>query len=146
MRLLLIIFGLFCGITTNAQWVWQGGTPVKPTAWEEPRNWNLNRVPEAGAHVRIPALSNTFYPEITTEVPAIAHLEVEGGATLSIRQTGALDIDGSSTFNVGILLTGKILNLGYLSVYHTAQEEIVGNRSHLITALESGDISFLASN
>lgn len=142
MRTIIFFFAFFCCTITNAQWVWVGGTPGKATDWMEPRNWNMNRVPEEGSSVRIPQLNDSNYPEVTTTVPPIAHLEVEGGAQLYIDTNGFLEVDGELTHNTGILLIGKIYTRGLIAVYNTAQDEVAGNPGHLITFPDGGQLSF----
>jgi hypothetical protein len=145
MRTIIIIFALFsCGYL-NAQWVWVGGTPGRPSDWMEPRNWNLNRVPDEGSSVRIPQLNQPFYPEIKESVPSIAHLEVAGGAELHVLTNGLLQIDGQDTYDAGILLIGKIYIHGLIAVFNTAQSEITGNEGNLITYTDGGQLSFSPS-
>lgn len=144
--MLILMFGLFCCTLANAQWVWVGGTAGKATAWTEPRNWNLNRVPDESSSVRIPQLNQPFYPEIKESVPSIAHLEVAGGAELHILADGLLEIDGQYTYDSGILLIGKIHNHGLITVFNTAQREIAGNEGNLITYTDGGQLSFFPPN
>lgn len=111
----------------------------------EPRNWNLNRVPDEGSSVRIPQLNQPFYPEINESVPAIAHLEVAGGAELHVLTNGLLQIDGRDAYDAGILLIGKIYTHGLIAVFNTAQSEIAGNEGNLITYTDGGQLSFSPS-
>ncbi|MCB0560820.1 MAG: hypothetical protein KDD09_17810, partial [Phaeodactylibacter sp.] len=97
----------------------------------EARNWSQQRVPGWNDNVVIPHLWHDNYPEIKTAVPAIAHLEVEGGARLAIKADGYLPINGSSTFDSGILLIGKINNEGMLAITNTAQITIDGSPANL---------------
>ena len=113
------------------QATWSGGTPGHETDWMEARNWSNQRVPGWNDNAIIPHLWHNNYPEIKTAVPAIAHLEVEGGARLSITSNGYLPINGSSTSNSGILLTGKINNEGVLAITNTAQSAVDGNPGNL---------------
>ena len=145
MRTLIIILALFSCTIANAQWVWVGGTPGKATDWMEPRNWNLNRVPDTGSSVHIPRLNQPFYPEINENVPPIGHLEVAGSAALYILEDGLLQIDGQDTYNSGILLIGKIYTHGLIAVFNTAQIEIAGNKGNLITYTDGGQLSFSPS-
>lgn len=145
MRTIIIIFALLSCSYLNAQWVWVGGTPGKPSDWMEPRNWNLNRVPDEGSSVRIPQLNQPFYPEIKENVPPVAHLLVDGGAELHIMKNGLLQIDGQDTYDAGILLIGKIYVHGLIAVYNTAQEEIAGNEGNLITYTDEGQLTFYLS-
>jgi hypothetical protein len=146
MRTLLFTIALFCCTFANAQWVWIGGTPGKATDWMEPRNWNLNQVPDEDASIRIPQLNQSFYPKITETVPPIAHLEIEGGAALHIAPNGFLQIDGQHTYNTGIMLTGKIFAHGLITVINTAQGKIAGNQGHLITYQDGRQVSFIPAH
>ena len=124
---ILISFFALSSISSFAQATWSGGTPGRETDWMEARNWSNQRVPGWNDNAIIPHLWHNNYPEIKTAVPAIAHLEVEGGARLAIKADGYLPINGSSTFDSGILLTGKINNEGVLAITNTAQSAVDGN-------------------
>ena len=128
--ILIAFFALF-SCTTFAQNTWNGGTPGHEADWMEARNWSQQRVPGWNDNVVIPHLWHDNYPEIKTAVPAIAHLEVEGGARLAIKADGYLPINGSSTFDSGILLIGKINNEGMLAITNTAQITIDGSPANL---------------
>ena len=128
---ILISFFALYSISSFAQAVWSGGTPGHETDWMEARNWSQQRVPGWNDNVVIPHLWHDNYPEIKTAVPAIAHLEVEGGARLAIKADGYLPINGSSTFDSGILLIGKINNEGMLAITNTAQITIDGSPANL---------------
>lgn len=130
----LIIVSIFLAscLPAFAQSVWKGGAPGRATDWMEPRNWSDQRVPGWEDDVLIPHLWHNSYPVINTEAPAIAHLEVEGGARLDIGPKGYLPIDGGSTTNSGILLIGIIRNEGAVSIFNTAQAAIDGQPGKLI--------------
>ena len=128
--ILISFFALF-SFTAFAQITWTGGTPGHEADWMEARNWSNQRVPGWNDNVIIPHLWHNNYPEIKTAVPAISHLEVEGGAQLAIKADGYLPINGSSTSNSGILLTGKINNEGVLAITNTAQSAVDGNPGNL---------------
>ncbi|MCO6492757.1 MAG: hypothetical protein J5I98_30340 [Phaeodactylibacter sp.] len=129
--ILISCLALF-SFTAFAQNTWIGGTPGRETDWLEARNWSKQRVPGWDDNVLIPHLWHSNYPMVSAAVPPIAHLEVEGGARLSIKTGGQLSVDGNSTYNTGILLIGKIDNSGVLSVAHPAQEAIAGNSGNLL--------------
>lgn len=129
--ILISCLALF-SFTAFAQNTWTGGTPGRETDWMEACNWSKQRVPGWDDNVLIPHLWHSHYPVVSAAVPPVAHLEVEGGARLSIKSGGHLPIDGSSTYNTGILLIGKIDNSGVLSVAHSAQEAIAGNPGNLL--------------
>ena len=130
-KMLVALVIAICSLSVTGQSIWIGGTPGRETDWMEARNWSQQRVPGWNDNVVIPHLWHNNYPEIRTAVPAIAHLEVEGGARLAIKADGYLPINGSSTFNSGILLTGKIHNEGVLAITHTAQSAVDGNLANL---------------
>ena len=124
------IFLIPC-LATFAQSVWVGGTPGRASDWMEPRNWQDQQVPGWEDNVVIPHLWHDNYPEIGRVVPAIAHLEVEVGARLSITPKGYLPINGGSTSNCGILLIGTIHNQGVVSIINTAEASIDGQPEKL---------------
>lgn len=128
-------------ITAFAQNIWLGGAPGHETDWMEARNWSKQRVPGWEDNVVIPHLWHDSYPEISTSVPAVAHLEVEGGARLNITGEGYLPIDGSSANDHGLLLAGKIIIEGALAITNTARESIGGNLNNL-DIRESGRLTF----
>ena len=103
----------------NAQVYWVGGTPGTETKWEEPKNWSNHKVPTAFDEVVIPDCSSKggFYPEIKTEVEAIAHLTIQDNASVNLHPEGTLTIDGSSTFNTGITLVGRLNNEGQINIF-----------------------------
>ncbi|MCB0571727.1 MAG: hypothetical protein KDC66_18285 [Phaeodactylibacter sp.] len=123
---MIISIILMSSMTTFAQSVWKGGTPGRPTDWMEARNWSNQRVPDWNDNVVIPHLWHNNYPEVTKAVPAIAHLEIEGGARLNITPSGQLAIDGGNTYNTGILIIGTIQNEGMLSINNTMDSAIDG--------------------
>ncbi len=117
--------------TAFAQNIWLGGTPGHETGWMEARNWSKQRVPGGNDKVVIPHLWHDYYPVISISAPAIAYLEVEGGARLSITEEGYLSVNGSSTHNSGLLLIGKIINEGALAINQITWEAIDGNLGNL---------------
>ncbi|MCB9293498.1 MAG: hypothetical protein H6559_10285 [Lewinellaceae bacterium] len=131
-NIILISCLALSSFTAFAQNTWTGGTPGRETDWLEARNWSKQRVPGWDDNVLIPHLWHNNYPVVSAAMPPIAHLEVEGGARLIIKTGGQLSVDGSSTYNSGILLIGKIDNMGVLSVAHPAQEAIAGNSGNLL--------------
>ncbi|MCB0556556.1 MAG: hypothetical protein KDD02_23630 [Phaeodactylibacter sp.] len=130
-KLLFVSIFLIAGLATFAQSVWVGGAPGRTNDWMEPRNWQDQRVPGWEDNVMIPHLWHDYYPEVNRPVPAIAHLEVEGGARLSITEKGYLPIDGGNTHNSGILLIGTIQNRGVVSIINTAEAPIDGQAGQL---------------
>lgn len=111
------------GLTASAQNIWKGGTPGAETDWNTPRNWSLNRVPDwSDDVVLIPnvASQSGYFPVVESHVPDISHLNIEGGASVTITTTGSLTIDGETTFNYGIQNTGHLHNSGHLAILKTA--------------------------
>lgn len=137
--ILISIFTL-AAATLFAQNIWTGNTPGRETDWLEARNWSRQRVPGWNDNVLIPHLWHNNYPVVNTSVPAIAHLEVEGGARLKITSGGYLPIDGSSAHNSGILLLGNITNEGMIAIKNTAREAIAGKPGNLATR-ENGHLT-----
>ena len=127
----LIAFFTLISVSNYAQNIWIGNTPGHETDWMEARNWSKQRVPGWNDSVLVPHLWHNNYPKVSTRVPAIAHLEVEGGASLNINSGGYLPIDGSSTHNSGVLLTGRIYNEGTLAVTDAGGEAIAGTPGNL---------------
>lgn len=118
----------------TAQNSWVGGTPGTPTAWENPRNWSENHVPdEFDLTVIIPNVSTTsgYFPIIKTEVPTISFLNVEGGAKLTIEADGYLMIDGASTYNYGIQNTGAVFIYGHLAIQNTSLEAFANPKHNI---------------
>lgn len=134
MKTTVLILGLFTFLTnaTFAQVIWKGGTPGAETQWNEARNWTTNKVPSEFDNVIITDLSSkgNFYPVINTKVQPIAHLNIQGGATLEITTKGELIIDGSNTYNNGITLVGHIHNKGQINIIDPAMKAIEILRSN----------------
>ena len=129
--------------SSQAQNIWQGGTPGAETNWNNPKNWSKNRVPDwSDTYVIIPDVSSQSgqFPEVKNQVPTIASLSVEGGAKLMIRKKGNLTIDGGSTYNFGILNTGKLLNEGKITVHNTALEPLENPNNPILN--KGGAIAF----
>lgn len=124
MKMLLLTFLSFFVFSLQAQEVnvWKGGFPGSEESWEHPRNWSLGEVPDEEDHVIIPSRlsEGNFYPHISAATSPIASLEMQAGATLHIAPRGVLMIDGSLTYNYGLLNYGKLLNEGVLEIENTA--------------------------
>lgn len=121
-------------ITAFGQNTWVGGTIGAETDWNNPKNWSLNHVPDWTDEVVIIKNVNAqsaYYPVITNKVPNIPFLNIEGGAKVTIEKGGILAINGVSTHNYGILMTGQLYNNGQVIVQETALAPVSGNLNNL---------------
>ncbi len=109
MKTLIIIIAIFAFNFASAQQTitWKGGTPGNETAWDEPRNWDSNRVPDQNDFVIINFVDNGHYsnPIIDSEVQ-VAWVQIYTGADLTIAETGKLIVDGAHTYSEGISFYG----------------------------------------
>lgn len=77
------------GVAANSVW-----TGSADTLWHNPSNWNACGVPAASRDVEIPAVAGGLYPAITA--PGVCKsLLIRSGATLKLKGSGSLDIDGT---------------------------------------------------
>ena len=124
---------VLCIDVALTQNVWIGGAPGNPTAWENPRNWSLNRVPDWSLHVIIPDVSSQggHYPEISSFLEEIPSLEICSGAKVYIQNYGVLTVDGAVTSNYGIALFGEIENEGKIHIHNTLLDPMVRFRKQV---------------
>lgn len=125
-----------------AQVVWIGGTPGKTTDWNVASNWNKNKIPTDLDDVVIPNLEGQgeFYPVITGFPSSIQFLFVESGAKLEIAEKSMLTIDGTNTFNDGILNFGRVkikgeidfINIAGATIVNEGAGKISNNRPHAV--------------
>ncbi len=122
----IVLISLLFVSTSHAQNYWRGGTPGKETDWNTAKNWSQNRVPDWSQDVIIPDVSTQsgYYPMIDKVVDMIPHLEIHSNATLTIQTHGKIVIDGQTTFNSGIFLSGELIAKGDLLIVHTALQKI----------------------
>ena len=142
--IILVFLSLTLAQTIFAQNTWIGGTPGAENDWNNPQNWSLNRVPDDADLVVIVADVSTqsgFFPIVKNVVPEIAFLNIEGGATLTILNTGKLIVNGENTFNYGIQNTGTILNAGKLIIEKTALSPLAEAKNNIIN---TGNFAFMA--
>ncbi len=128
------LFVFLTNTNSIAQNYWLGGFPGQETEWNQPRNWSENRVPDLSQDaIIIPNVSTEsgYFPVLKNEVPSIASLEIQSGASLSILKEGKLSIDGIQTFNYGLLLIGDLKNAGFIKIDNTGLSRIEGNIHHL---------------
>ena len=118
-----------------SQVVWKGGTPGRAHDWNISSNWSNNRVPTDFDDVVIPDLSTQgcFYPIIKTEIEPIQFLFIASGAELEVTDTGILTIDGSGTFNDGILNMGHLKVFGDIFTFGVAGSKIINDGSGKVT-------------
>jgi hypothetical protein len=117
---------VFC-FQISAQNVWLGGKTGVENDWNVPQNWSKNRIPNEFDHVIIPNVTSQSrpFPIIDEKVNPIAALQIESGATLHISENGHLTVDGSTTFNYGILNIGTVKNEGLCVVKSTGLQPIL---------------------
>lgn len=116
MKNLTTLFALFIPFLLTAQTniVWKGGTPGKETCWNEPRNWDADRVPCENDHVIIRAENNGHFSQpVLNGSTQIASMEIGSGAELRVSESGKLLLDGSATYSEGIsMYGGKLVSEG----------------------------------
>lgn len=122
----LCFIALFFTTDLLAQNYWKGGTPGNETNWNTAQNWSQNRIPDWSQDVVIPDVSTQsgYFPTITQAVDIIPHLEIQSNAVLTVLPKGRLVIDGQTTFNSGIYLTGQLISKGEIAIINTAFMEI----------------------
>lgn len=126
---------LISSFTLSAQNSWKGGTLGAEQEWNNPKNWSENRVPDwRDETVIIQDVSSRsgYFPTVSTVVPEIGHLRLEGGATLMVANNGKLIVNGETTFNYGILNAGKLVNYGFVSIENTAMNPLENPRNNII--------------
>ena len=98
MKQLIVLLSLLIPTMLTAQntITWEGGTPGHETNWNEPRNWDANRVPNENDKVIILLRNNGHFaqPVIDREVH-VAWVEIHAGAELTITSSGQLILDGT---------------------------------------------------
>ena len=106
------------------QSTWVGGTPGKENVWNEARNWNTNRVPDANTHVLIKKHnSGHFAQPIVRDVVEVASIEMGPGSTLKVEAYGEINIDGENIYTQGIInKKGQIINNGIITMINIDAE------------------------
>ena len=106
---ILLFFPLEKG---TAQAVWSGKAPGKASEWMEPRNWVQNRLPDTWDKVVLPYRTGQSGTPVVLRGTSIriASLELQSGSRLEITKGTQLIIDGSDTYDYGILLLGGTLS------------------------------------
>ena len=135
--ILFSFFALF-SCTTFAQNTWNGGTPGHEADWMEARNWSQQRVPGWNDNVVIPHLWHNNYPEIRTAVPAIAHLEVEGGARFE-----ATADDAAVTGSIRAMVAAHAATMDGVEGWTMLAEEIPGGAALTVTGADTNRIRAL---
>jgi len=133
--LLTVFLVVLSGNIATAQNCWKGGTPGKESDWNTASNWSKNKIPDwTFNYIIIPNTdaSTQSYPIIKNWIEPIPHLKIEAGAQLLIAKGGGIIIDGSTTFNHGIINNGFIQNDGAVHINHTALEELISESNHFI--------------
>ena len=125
---------LFFTTQLSGQNYWLGGTPGAEADWNTAQNWSQNRVPDwTDSEVIIPNVESQArpFPVVNSIVPEIAHLNVQGGAKVTITESGSLVINGGTTYNYGIINTGDVYNAGNLVIIDTALSKLAENRDNI---------------
>lgn len=78
-------------ITVAGYSSWNGNSD---TLWSNPANWNVCGVPNLSKNAEIPQVSNNSYPSIVTAAQCKSLL-IRSGATLRVRHSGSITINGS---------------------------------------------------
>lgn len=102
----------------SAQNIWVGGHPACPHCWEYSKNWSKKTVPDWRSMVEIRDVKSSggFFPIIKTKVDTITSLNIHSGGRLLIASEAELVIDGSGSFQNGLINFGIIHNEGYLKI------------------------------
>lgn len=112
MKNIILFLSMFSPLFLTAQntFTWKGGTPGKETAWNEARNWDINRVPSEDDVVNISFENNGHFsqPIIDSEVH-VAWVKIGEGASLVINEAGQLTVDGEYTYSEGVSMFGGSL-------------------------------------
>ena len=95
---------------TTVEWI--GGTPGKETKWEEARNWSPQVVPDYTCKVVLPGYQtgHAAQPMVDGFVEVLS-IEVHQGATLYIKESGEVLIDGTDVYTEGIKNYGGQLHI-----------------------------------
>ena len=115
-RILVILVCTACTCSVYAQTTirWKGGTPGREDSWNEPRNWDAQRLPDAFDKVII-RLDNTGHfaqPVLDSEV-TVAWIDIQSGGLLTITEHGRLNVDGRYTYSEGITMNkGHLISNG----------------------------------
>jgi hypothetical protein len=109
-----------------AQNYWKGGTPGSQSNWNTAKNWSQNQVPDWSQDLIIPdvfALSG-FFPVIDQVIEAFPYNEMQSNAVFTVLPHGRLVIDGTSTYNSGHFLNGKLIASGEIDIAKVASMDI----------------------
>ena len=109
--IIFYVLPLFLSGELAGQVVWSGKAPGKAGEWMEPRNWVQNRLPDIWDKVVLPYRTGQSGTAVVLRGTSIriASLELQSGSRLEITKGTQLIIDGSDTYDYGILLLGGIL-------------------------------------
>lgn len=120
--------------TTEAQNYWVGGVTGAESDWNHPRNWSKQQVPDwTDQVVIVPDVTTEsgHFPVVAEQTTAIPCLQIEGGATVTILGTGRLTIDGTTTYNHGLINTGRLINAGEIVIQDTALAPVAFATEHI---------------
>ena len=110
-NLIIVLLTLATSFATAQVTVnWKGGTPGQETNWNYAKNWSNNQVPNEFTHVVIAANNNGHFAQpVISNYVAIASVQIQSGASLTISGKGTLEIDGEFTYSNGIAMYGGFL-------------------------------------
>lgn len=142
MKLSIFLLMMLFSITSFAQTTahWKGGTLGKKNCWHEAKNWSNNQVPDEFTYVVIEALNTGHHalPVISQEIE-VGGIDIYGGASLTIKKSGSVTIDGSDFYTKGITNTGgQIYNHGAINLYRVDGfsyfeiEEMLMGQGHIV--------------
>ena len=102
---------------------WKGGTPGQESEWNVASNWTTNQVPDEMTRVVIWKTNNGHdaMPVIDEQV-VVASVHLFDSTLLTIRETGALTIDGTMIYSEGIVCYGgEIINNGTIDLIQLSE-------------------------
>lgn len=75
---------------------WVGGTPGKETNWDEPKNWNIHKVPNEFSDVIIPDVSTSTFasPVIRKGLVELNSIQLASSTKLTISKSAQLVVYG----------------------------------------------------
>lgn len=112
---------------------WIGGAPGYATAWDEPRNWNTNNVPDEFSYVTISSKNGDRTPQpVIDGLVKVKAIEVQFGATLTVTENGYLIIDGTDANSEGLLIyKDNIHNTGTMNLRNFASKYVINDSTIL---------------
>jgi hypothetical protein len=106
--------------------IWKGGFPGQENNWNCPRNWNLQKVPDANCHTVIPMLlsEQKNYPVLSSPDQEVYSLVIEANAELTILPNGKIHILGLSPYDKPFWNSGTLKLSGTLQLPNLVSDSI----------------------